>query len=205
VKTATKTFAIPGTATTARRQVVSIDKCNACHGNLSLHGNNRTSSIEACVGCHTANATDIQRRPKTGATADGKDEESIDFKRLVHGIHGSGFSGTGPVIYGFGGSVNDFRSAGFPANYLCRQNPSNCLQSSCEICHNPGTYSASFAAANGTAVSTETLADPATYLRTTKVSATCSACHAAKIATDHMRQNGGQFGSVTQAQIDAAQ
>ncbi|MFL5393276.1 MAG: OmcA/MtrC family decaheme c-type cytochrome [Myxococcales bacterium] len=205
VKTATKTFAITGTATTARRQVVDINKCNACHGNLSLHGSNRTSSIEACVGCHTANATDVNRRPTTGSTVDGKDEESIDFKRLIHGIHGSGFSGTGPVIYGFGGSVNDFRNAGFPANDLCRQKSSNCMQSYCEVCHNPGTYSASFAPANGTTTSTEKLSDPATYLRTTTAAATCSACHAAKLFTDHMKQMGAQFGTVTQSQIDAAQ
>jgi OmcA/MtrC family decaheme c-type cytochrome len=204
VPSATRTFAITGTATTARRQVVDIARCNKCHGNLSLHGNNRTSSIETCVGCHNANATDISQRPKTGATVDNKPEESIDFKRLIHGIHGSGFSGTGPVIYGFGGSVNDFRKAGFPGNDACRSNPSNCLQSFCEVCHNPGTYSADFAPANGTTTQTQASTDTSTYLRTTKIAATCSACHAQKLFTDHMRQNGGAFG-VTQGQIDAAQ
>jgi hypothetical protein len=39
---ASKAFAITGTATTARRTVVNIDKCNACHFKLSLHGGNRT-------------------------------------------------------------------------------------------------------------------------------------------------------------------
>jgi len=204
VKSATKTFAITGTATTARRQVVDINKCNACHGNLSLHGNNRTSSIETCVGCHNANATDISQRPKTGTTLDNKAEESIDFKRLIHGIHGAQYSGNGPVIYGFGGTPNDFRNAGFPGNDACASNPSNCIVASCEVCHNPGTYSAAFAPANGTTISTETLADPSTYLRITKITSTCSSCHASKLFTDHMRQMGGQFG-VTQPQIDAAQ
>jgi OmcA/MtrC family decaheme c-type cytochrome len=204
VKSATKTFAITGTATTARRQVVNIDKCNVCHGNLSLHGNNRTGSIEACVSCHNANATDINRRPTTGATLDNKAEESIDFKKLIHGIHGAGFNKNGPVIYGFGGTPNDFRKASFPGNDACRNNPSFCLVNNCEICHNAGTYSAAFAPANGTTTSTETLADPSTYLRTTKITATCSACHAAKLFTDHMQQNGGKF-DVTQTQIDASQ
>ncbi|HET7786748.1 MAG TPA: OmcA/MtrC family decaheme c-type cytochrome [Myxococcales bacterium] len=204
VPSVTRTFAITGTATTARRQVVDVNKCNKCHGNLSLHGNNRTSSIETCVGCHNANATDVSQRPASGATLDNKPEESIDFKRLIHGIHGSGFSGTGPVIYGFGGTPNDFRKAGFPGNDACRSNPGNCLQSFCEVCHNPGTYSGNFAPANGTTTLTRGSTDPSTYLRTTRITATCSACHAQKIFTDHMQQNGGAFG-VTQAQIDAAQ
>jgi len=204
VPSTTKTFAITGTATTARRQVVDINKCNVCHGNLSLHGNNRTSSIETCIGCHTTNATDIGTRPTTGTTVDGKAEESIDFKKLIHGIHGAAFAGVnkGPLIYGFGGSVNDFRNAGFPGNDACRTNPDNCLVNNCEICHLPGVASATFAPANGTTTSTATLTDPSTYLRTTKITATCSACHAQTLTVDHMVQNGAQF-NLTQAQINA--
>jgi len=203
VKSATKTFAITGTATTARRQVVDVNKCNVCHGALSAHGANRTGSIETCVACHNANATDISMRPKTGATVDGKAEESVDFKRLIHGIHGAGFAGTGPVIYGYGGTVNDFSAASFPGNDQCSaSNPDSCLVNNCEICHFPNTYGASFAAANGSTTSTETLADPTTYQRTTKITAACSACHASSLYVDHMQQNGGHFG-LTQAQIDA--
>lgn len=207
VKSATLNFAVTGTVTgsTARRQAVDIAKCNVCHGNLTLHGNNRTSSIETCVACHNANATDINRRPTTGTTLDNKAEESIDFKRLIHGIHGAKFSGQGPVIYGFGGTPNDFRKAVFPGNDACTSsNPSFCLVNNCEICHNAGAYSPSFAPANGTTTSTETLADPSTYLRTTKITATCSACHASGLFISHMKQNGGQL-DVTQSQIDAAQ
>lgn len=204
VPSAIKTFAITGTVATARRQVVDVNKCNACHGNLSLHGNNRTSSIETCIGCHTANATDIGTRPTTGTTLDGKAEASIDFKKLIHGIHGAAFAGVnqGPVIYGFGGSVNDFRNAGFPGNDACRTNPDNCLVNNCEICHLPGTATAGFAPANGTTTSTATLTDPSTYLRTTKITATCSSCHAQSLTVDHMVQNGAQF-NLTQAQINA--
>ena len=202
VKSATKTFAITGTATTARRQVVDINKCNVCHGALSLHGNNRTNSIEACVACHNANATDVKQRPTTGATLDDKAEESVDFKRLIHGIHGAKFAGSGPVIYGFGGSANDFRGASFPGNDACASTPSFCLVNNCEICHFPGTYGATFAAANGSTTSTQTLNDPSTYQRTTKITSACSACHASSLFVDHMLQNGGHFG-LTQAQIDA--
>ncbi|OFX24145.1 MAG: hypothetical protein A2V77_12230 [Anaeromyxobacter sp. RBG_16_69_14] len=193
VQNVTKTFAITGTDTTVRRAVVDINKCNLCHQNLSLHGNNRTSSIETCVICHNANATDISRRPTDGtATADGKAEESVDFKMLIHGIHGALFSGAGPVVYGFGSSVNDFRKAGYPG-YL----------SNCDACHNSGTYGVSFPPANGTTTSTS--GDPLTpagFLRTTTVTAACSSCHATVPDRGHMEQNGGAFG-VTQAQIDA--
>ena len=203
VPSATKMFAITGTATTARRKVVDVNKCNACHQALTMHGGNRNLSIETCVACHNANATDINRRPTTGATLDGKDEESIDFKRMIHGIHGAKFSGNGPVIYGFGGSANDFRNSSFPGNDACTStNPQNCMVNHCEMCHLPGTYSGNFADAKGTTTSTETLADPSTYLRTTKTMATCSACHAQKLPLDHMQQMGGHTG-LTQAQIDA--
>ena len=50
---------------------------------------------------------------------DGKAEESIDFKRMVHGIHAGqadkgGFRTKGLVVYGFGGSVNDFSEVRYP-------------------------------------------------------------------------------------------
>ncbi len=192
VQNVTVPFAITGTAAD-RREVVDANKCNLCHRNLSLHGNNRTSSIETCVICHNANATDISRRPTDGtATADGKAEESVDFKWLIHSIHGASFSQAGPVVYGFGSSVNDFRKAGYPG-YL----------SNCEACHNAGTYGVSFPPANGTTTSTsgDPLA-PAGFLRTTTISATCSSCHATVPDRGHMEGNGGAFG-VTQAQIDA--
>jgi OmcA/MtrC family decaheme c-type cytochrome len=198
VASATKTFAITGTSTSARRKVVDIAKCNACHGTLTLHGNNRTGSIETCVACHNANATDISMRPTTGTTADGKAEQSVDFRGLIHGIHAAhSVAGAGPVVYGFGGSVNDFRTADFPG-----------VLNNCEGCHVTSSatslpnYSASFAAVNGMTTSTATLGDPATYLRTTAITATCSGCHVVSIVTDHMLQNGAQFG-LTQAQIDA--
>jgi hypothetical protein len=41
-------------------------------------------------------------------TADGKKEEAIDFKRLVHMIHSGADLEKPLVVYGFNGSVNDF-------------------------------------------------------------------------------------------------
>ncbi|MBT8079174.1 MAG: OmcA/MtrC family decaheme c-type cytochrome, partial [Gammaproteobacteria bacterium] len=45
-------FAITDTTAQDRRQVVDIDKCNDCHKNLSLHGDNRSGNTEVCSTCH---------------------------------------------------------------------------------------------------------------------------------------------------------
>jgi OmcA/MtrC family decaheme c-type cytochrome len=111
-----------GRATTIpRRDVVDVGQCNQCHDaagqGISLHGNNRTSEIQVCVVCHNANNTDINRRPADpGTTPDGKVEESVDFKRMIHQIHSGTELENGVVIYGFGGSVNDFSHVNFIGN-----------------------------------------------------------------------------------------
>jgi OmcA/MtrC family decaheme c-type cytochrome len=196
---ASKSFAVIGTATTARRAVVSIAKCNACHNNLSLHGNNRTGDITTCTICHNTEATDGSRRPNAttaGAVGiDGKLSEGIDFKYMVHSIHGVGAStgAKGIVVYGFGGSVNDFRDVTYPQ-----------VATNCGACHNAGTYQAPVAAANGTSTFAGTdLAAGTDNLRTTKYAATCGACHGLAAQQSHIQQNGGTEG-VTQDQINAA-
>jgi OmcA/MtrC family decaheme c-type cytochrome len=217
VKNVTKAFAVSGSAT-ARRAVVDVAKCNLCHEDLSLHGANRTpeppsvalpfGSVAVCTMCHNTEATDIARRPAAGGI-DGKSQETIDFKAMIHGIHSANV-----VIYGFGGSVNDFREVtypGFPAN--------------CQACHIspdpddfPVTYSYSQPAVATWGTTTDVGADRvdnADNLRTTKWAATCLACHSSPVLfntttdpvrasrnVDHATVNGAGFG-LTQAQIDA--
>jgi OmcA/MtrC family decaheme c-type cytochrome len=104
-----------------RREIVSLDKCANCHGELlSLHGSNRTNKIELCVTCHNANATDIRARAEGGVQG----EESIDFKRMIHGIHAANV-----VIYGFGGSVHDYTHVTFPGEL-----------NNCGACHVGNSY-----------------------------------------------------------------
>lgn len=210
VKSVFKDFAITGTVA-ARRLVVDIAKCDVCHDVLSLHGNNRTDEPGVCVVCHNPNATDAARRPTaagvlTGGT-DGKLEESIDFKTMIHGIHAGqtgkgGFRTKGITIYGFGGSVNDFSGVVFPGKL-----------NDCSTCHAGTSYQLTgvWAAptANGilgstisTGASTTSSAD---NLRITPIAAVCSSCHDSAVAKTHMQDafNGGNF-SVTQAAINAA-
>jgi len=210
VKSVFKDLAITGSVT-ARRTVVDITKCNVCHGVLSLHGNNRTDEPGVCVVCHNPNATDAARRPATAGAlsggVDGKLEESIDFKTMIHGIHAGqsdkgGFREKGITVYGFGGSVNDFSKVVFPGKL-----------NDCAVCHAGSSYqlTGTWAAptANGILGSTistgASTTDPSDNLRITPIAAVCSSCHDTASAKLHMQfgSNGGIF-SATQAAINAA-
>ncbi len=195
----------------ARRLVVDIAKCNVCHGRLSLHGNNRTDEPGVCVICHNPNATDASRRPSTAGVltggADGKLEESIDFKTMIHAIHAGesgkgGFRSKGITVYGFGGSVNDFSKVVFPGKL-----------NDCAICHAGSSYQLTGTwgapTANGilgtTISSGASTTSSADNLRITPIAAVCSSCHDSAAAKVHMQDsfNAANF-SATQAAINAA-
>jgi OmcA/MtrC family decaheme c-type cytochrome len=197
--------------------VVDIAKCNVCHSVLSPHGNNRTDEPQVCAVCHNPNATDAGRRPSAAGVltggADGKLEEAIDFRTMIHGIHAGqasngGFRDKGITVYGFSGA-NDFSHVVFPGKL-----------NDCTACHIGSTYELAGIWAPPTAngiLGTTTTTDPAANdttdpaaadavdnLRISPTAAVCSSCHDSAVAKTHMQDafNGGQF-SVTQAQIDA--
>lgn len=202
-------FSLDGGAIVARRQPISVTtKCDRCHDVLSLHGSNRSESGQLCVMCHNPNNTDISRRGG-GVGIDGKLEESIDFKRMIHAIHAAaatnfdgttahGFRKQGIVIYGFGGGPNDFSHLRFPGSLW-----------KCETCH----ISSSFRLAgiweepaqNGilgsTIDSNSGSTDPSTHSKISPTAAVCSSCHDGAVAQSHMEDNGALFGA-TQAVID---
>ena len=60
VSSDTLAFAITDASAQDRRKIVDISKCNDCHKNLALHGDNRSGNTEVCSTCHNPNATDIQ-------------------------------------------------------------------------------------------------------------------------------------------------
>ncbi len=172
-----------------RRGVVDVARCNACHDSagagISLHGNTRTSEIGACVTCHNPDATDINVRPADpGDAVDGKREESIDMKRMIHQIHAGATLENGVVYYGYRGSVHDFSDVDFIGNL-----------ENCESCHLYGTYSTQ--AARDAAPSTlDTGADassPDDDLNVSPTAAVCSSCHDSEAAITHMELNGASF------------
>lgn len=210
VKSVFKDFAISG-AVSARRTVVDIAKCDVCHDQLSLHGNNRTDEPGVCVVCHNPNATDASRRPATGSVltggVDGKLEESIDFKTMIHAIHAGqasngGFRTKGITVYGFGGSVNDFSKVVFPGKL-----------NDCAACHAGTSYqlAGTWAAPTANGILGSTIGrgadpkDPTDNLRISPTAAVCSSCHDSASVKLHMQDTfpGGQF-SATQAAIAAA-
>jgi len=168
----------------ARRNKVAIEKCDECHQQLSLHGNNRTDRPEVCVACHNPNATDVNRRVAGSGceTVTGTlDDQSIDMKYMIHRIHASGAT----VPYG----VCGFGNSGylFDVTYVGKLN-------NCEGCHvDDGYYPVDSTLVSGTTMDAN---DPTTFgddVVTSPNAAVCSSCHMSDLARSHMQQNGGYF------------
>jgi OmcA/MtrC family decaheme c-type cytochrome len=200
VKSAFFNFPITGATTTPRRKIVDIAKCDKCHGQLTLHGSNRTDEPQVCVVCHNPNQTDIPYRLAT----DGP-EESVDFKRMVHGIHASsqGFRSKPLVIIGFNHSVNDFsKVTRFPGELR-----------NCTLCHiddgSKGTFELPLAkGVLGSTVVTRSVngaktadADPDNDVKITPIAAVCSSCHDKGEVQQHMIRTGGASFTASPGQI----
>ena len=185
VKSVVRYFPITDAVAVPRRQVVEIARCNLCHDQLTLHGSSRTDEPQLCVVCHNANATDINRRPADPTTtADGKKEEAIDFKTLIHGIHGAGFRENGLVVWGFGPTEHNFGEVRFPG-----------ILSNCTSCHTATTYMPPLASSVlATTIDTgASRATPDDDTNVTPTAAVCSSCHDSSLAKAHMEQNGANF------------
>ena len=217
VRGAVAYFTVNGGTLAERRVAVDIiSKCDNCHNNLSLHGANRADNAQLCVMCHNPRNTDIGRRDNflaDGVTAgsdgipevglDGKMEETIDMKVLIHGIHAGdqaehGIRENGIVIYGYGGRAHDYSHVRFPG-----------ILSDCTTCHNTGTYEldGDWAAPlqNGIQATTMKSAptavtagdftaqkdDQSDDLMTTPTAAVCTACHDSDLSKAHMTTLGG--------------
>jgi OmcA/MtrC family decaheme c-type cytochrome len=104
---------VDGSEVVARRVVVDLAKCNACHYNLSnlfSHGGQR-NSIQFCVQCHNPNGDDSARRP-----ASANPPESISFQRLIHRIHTGEELTQDFTVYGFGGNASNFNEVTYPGD-----------------------------------------------------------------------------------------
>jgi len=97
----------------ARRVVVNLTLCNACHYRLATtfsHGGQRIA-IQFCVMCHNPNGDDSPFRPTTA-----NPPESISFQRMIHRIHTGDQMTQNYTVYGFGNSVNDFSDVTYPGD-----------------------------------------------------------------------------------------
>jgi OmcA/MtrC family decaheme c-type cytochrome len=181
-----------------RRDVVAINQCLSCHSQLSLHGSNRTDEPQVCVACHNPRNTDRQKREiTTSPPTDGKDEESLDFKTLIHAIHAAGMRENTLEVYGFRGSKHIYGpdEVHFPGNLA-----------NCTTCHDGDSYALPLAP-EVLATTNDTGADhesPVDDIVTTPTTAVCSSCHDDSVAAAHMTSNGGSF-ATTQAAIDSGE
>jgi OmcA/MtrC family decaheme c-type cytochrome len=110
-------FSVDGSKVLPRRTVVEIEKCNACHLQLEMHGRSR-NRIEYCVRCHNVNQTDAAGRPATAGPA-----QSINFKVMIHSIHTGENLTREFAIYGGSGAKTDFSGVRFPGD---RRNCAKC-------------------------------------------------------------------------------
>lgn len=216
IKGVVEFFAITDMEPQPRREVVDTQKCLTCHGEydaLAFHGGNRTDNVQLCVMCHNPNNTDLAMRPTdpdgtnnevNTAAYDGLEEQTIDFKYMIHAIHGASKRETPFVAYGYGNNSHDFSGVHFPGQLR-----------NCETCHNPGTYElplassvlatttdtgATVAASSRFGTQNFTPAGPAfdhsDDLNIGATAAACSSCHDNSLAKAHMEQNGGSFAAL---------
>jgi len=176
-------FTVTDTLVVPRRSVVAIDNCNSCHQSLSLHGGNRTDNPQLCVICHNPNATDIRARIEAGVdastSADGLKEQAIDFKQMIHGIHDGNIA-----VYGFGGSLHDYRTIEFPGEI-----------SNCGNCHEGNSFfpvNQNFVLATTIDTGLD-LGDPTDDVNISPNASACFGCHRSDASVSHMTINGGSF------------
>ncbi len=239
IKSAYLSFPITDTSVVERRQVVDINNCMKCHfsggpgGRLTLHGENRTEEIGVCVVCHNANQTDVQRRIASDVTNYPVQigpytfsEQSVDFKRLVHGIHASsaGFRKNPLVI--IGPFLPPGVEPGLPrtpdGRFLfdaSRLTPFPARLRNCLNCHidkaNKGTFELPLgpnvlastvntrSLLGATVPATVVDAHPANDENVTPTAAACSSCHDDEETISHMVSTGGASFRTTQGAIDS--
>lgn len=181
-------FSVDGSPIVARREVVNISKCNACHSYLSVHGENR-NQIEMCVLCHNPADTDASTRVSATNAADkAAPPQAINFSLMIHNIHaGSAVAAAGRpyVVVGFGGSHNDFSNVVFPAF-----SPAGAVGNvqACTMCHVNGSE-ANLPTGLNNVVTPQGYENP-----TPPVTAACMTCHATKPEFSHAVANTTSFG-----------
>jgi OmcA/MtrC family decaheme c-type cytochrome len=120
-------------------------------------------------------------------------EATIDFKYMIHAIHGAEERDNSLVIFGFGGRPNDFSGVLMPSGV---DNIRNC--SGCHISNAAGTTGTFELPIDANALPTtvrtgDNQADPNDDREITPTASACSSCHDNIAATTHMTEQGGQF------------
>jgi OmcA/MtrC family decaheme c-type cytochrome len=226
-----KELALTGTLN-PRRVIVANEKCNVCHASLgttsgsntlaeAFHGGAR-NTVEACVVCHDAN-----RASSTVMTNGLALNESYQFKRMIHGIHGNS-KRTYPFTHGNAVQAPFCNPANTSADAKAACDATKVLDPAvinyaaevawpgvginCNACHVNNSYKQDLgplgavvkkpttSAAGVTPVVTER--DPNNWLVISPKAASCTACHDSSKAIAHVTSFGGAtFGDNTQTGV----
>ena len=215
-----------------RRAIVSNDKCNVCHGALgTTTGSNTVDSafhsggrntVEACVVCHDPNRSNNGSMMTNGLTLNGGLYEPLQFKRLIHGIHGNSkrmfpFTHGNKVVGAFCNPANPLSKAPIcDPNLVLASDVANYAAEvaypqvglNCDTCHVNGSWKQDLGTLGSVvfkptvAGGTATTADPNAWLVISPKAATCTACHDSSNAIAHVTSFGGSaFGNLSQGQI----
>jgi len=141
-----------------------MEKCDACHVRLSLHGGNRNGDPQGCLVCHNSSG---------GFSDDDGVLGPIAMGTFIHALHAGKVPGVGVA-----GAVT------YP------QSLANC--EACHIAGT--YYAARIDAlpiSTGPGASELTVSDDTWNSAT---AGTCGACHSSGSARSHMSSNGGVFG-----------
>ncbi len=164
-------FNVGGGPASPRRTVVSQQKCDSCHYDLSIHSSRR-NEVEYCVICHNPNMTDIARRPESAGAA-----ESINFKDMIHRIHAGEAQEREITIYA--SRAYNFNEVRYPRS-----------TADCSACHTGGSEALPLAADLLPTVDPRGFFNPAL-----PATAACLGCHTSLTAAAHADLNiSGSFG-----------
>jgi OmcA/MtrC family decaheme c-type cytochrome len=173
-------FSVDGSPATPHAFEHVQQDCNACHYRINAHGTIR-QNVQYCLICHNPTATDSALRP-----ASQNPPQAIDFPVLIHRLHAGSMAPTVPdgqltpfVVYGFGGSVNDFSDVLYPG-YL----------GDCGKCH---VNQSDFPPVPASRIN---VTNPRAFINPSPpTTAACTACHTAKDVSAHAATNtSGSFG-----------
>ena len=208
-----KDVALSGTLT-PRRTIVSNEKCNVCHGALGTTSGSNTlanafhsgarNTVEACVVCHDPN-----RMSSTIMTNGLALNESYQFKRMIHGIHGSS-KRSYPFTHGnkaVGAFAKDGTSlsGGAPLaadveNYAAEVAWPG-IGINCNACHVDNSYKLDKSPVGSVVSKPAGVTDPMQWLVISPEAATCTSCHDSSAAIAHVTS----FGNATFANRSQAQ
>jgi OmcA/MtrC family decaheme c-type cytochrome len=210
-----------------RRVIVSNDKCNVCHGALGTTSGSNTlanafhdggrNTVEACVVCHDANRVSTSSIMTNGSSLN----ESYQFKRMIHGIHGnsrraSPFTHGNKVVGIFcnpAGTTQIAKDICAATSLVLAPDDLNYAAEvaypgvglNCNACHVNNSYQQDFGTLGAVIKKDTGVTDPNLWKVISPKVATCTACHDSEKAISHVTSEIGDpaasFGKWTQGEL----